>query len=183
MREEKIAQRYAKALMLVATDDALLLRIENELAAFAKLCGEKKSLFDELLENPSFSKEDRVNVIKQIAQQFAVHELVQKFLVLLVEKGRAKYLPSVHEAFLREMDAHLGRVRARITSFTTLEQDAVAAIADALQKRVGKKVVPEVRVDTSVLGGMKANIGGLLFDGTLQTRLAKLKQALAESPV
>ena len=45
----------------------------------------------------------------------------------------------------------------------------------------GKKVILRQKVDGSVLGGLKVEIGGKLLDGTVMGRLADLRKKVSET--
>jgi F-type H+-transporting ATPase subunit delta len=48
----------------------------------------------------------------------------------------------------------------------------------ALAARAGREVELEVRVDPALIGGAIARVGGLVFDGSLRTQLAQLRDNL-----
>ncbi len=43
----------------------------------------------------------------------------------------------------------------------------------------GKKIIATVKVDKALLGGVVAELGGKIYDGSLATRLAHAQQRLA----
>ncbi len=63
------------------------------------------------------------------------------------------------------MDQIHGRVRVKIISAVPLDKGFLSKTVLALQLAVGKEVIPEMVYDKSMLGGMRAEIGGLVFDG------------------
>jgi F-type H+-transporting ATPase subunit delta len=48
----------------------------------------------------------------------------------------------------------------------------------ALAAHTGREVDLEVRVDPALIGGAIARVGGLVFDGSLRTQLAVLRDNL-----
>jgi F-type H+-transporting ATPase subunit delta len=52
------------------------------------------------------------------------------------------------------------------------------SIIGSLEKRTGKTVLPETHVDPSVISGISAKIGGLVFDGTLRSQIERLRADL-----
>jgi F-type H+-transporting ATPase subunit delta len=181
MREERIAHRYARALISAVKDDALLPRIEADLQELSSLFADEASGLRLLLENPVFRVSERQSVLKQMGERMSLHPMTNQFLSLLVEKDRARLLPALSWAFGQELDSRLARVRAVITTAQPLIDGDLAQIVGALNLRLGKNVVSKTEVDPSVLGGVRAQIGGLVFDGTLETKLASLRRALVSS--
>ena len=66
-------------------------------------------------------------------------------------------------------------MRATIVTAKALETADLSAIIAGLEKKTGKKVVPEVEVDPSVIAGVQARIGGLVYDATVRAQLERLR--------
>jgi len=54
----------------------------------------------------------------------------------------------------------------------------VAAIRDALARRMGKQIVLESEEDPDILGGIVCKIDGMVFDGSVRTQLEKLRETI-----
>ncbi|MGA1696643.1 MAG: F0F1 ATP synthase subunit delta, partial [Arenicellales bacterium] len=52
-------------------------------------------------------------------------------------------------------------------------------IAQALEKKLGRKVTLEVSADPSLIGGAVIRAGDLVIDGSVKTRLEKLAAAVS----
>ncbi|MBN4077444.1 ATP synthase F1 subunit delta, partial [Sulfobacillus acidophilus] len=131
-----------------------------------------------LIKNPIFYADERKAVLKKISEKYDFHALLTKMLDLLVEKDRLRFFVAIYNAFMRELDLQIGRVRAHIKSSTPLANETKEKILNSLEERVGKKIVPILSVDSSLMAGVRASIGGFVFDGTLQTKLKRLKKEL-----
>jgi F-type H+-transporting ATPase subunit delta len=59
----------------------------------------------------------------------------------------------------------------------------VDRLVAALSKVVGKKLVPHVAVDPSLLGGLVARVGDEIFDGSIKGKLARAKVALQSTRI
>lgn len=180
MIEGTIGRRYARALAEIVEEEGkdLLARVEDELGAISSLMSDKGDFHQAML-NPSFSPADRSAILTEVAKSSGMHDLTGRLLQLLVEKDRVRWLPSVASAFKTEVDERTGRVRAHITSARPLADSDLNTLTSALAARTGKTVLPEVDVDESVISGVRAQIGGLVFDSTLRSRLDRLRQQLA----
>ena len=179
MQEGPVGRRYARALILAlegASQDTLT-KIEEELSALAALLDRRTGHADfrQAMLNPSFASAQRAQVLEQIAETYKLEATTRTFLKLLVEKDRVPSLPAIARAFRDEVDQKVGRVRATIVTAKALDASALADIVRGLEKRMGKKVVPDVEVDASVIAGVQAKIGGLVFDATVKSQLERLK--------
>lgn len=182
MQEGPVGRRYARALILALEDASQekLQKVEEELSAIAALLDRRSGNpeFRQAMLNPGFSPDQRKDVLKAIAEAHKLDETTSKFVRLLVDKHRISDLPMVARAFRDEVDARVGRVRATILTAKTLSPSALADIVRGLEARTGKKVVPDVSVDPSVIAGVQARIGGLVFDATVRSQLERLRADL-----
>jgi F-type H+-transporting ATPase subunit delta len=103
---------------------------------------------------------------------------VQRFVLLLLERRRIVLLPSIARAYRDMADAHLGRVRAQITSAEPLAAAALDRVRRSLEQRTGKQVIVETAVDPDLIGGLVARVGDLVLDGSVRTQLSDLRAKL-----
>jgi F-type H+-transporting ATPase subunit delta len=184
MQDSSIGRRYARALALALGEKAdlkQLQKIEGELSALAALL-DKNADFDEFRQamlNPSFSPEDRLAILRGIADANKFEDVTKRLLDLLVEKERVPYLPSIARAFRAEVDERSGQVRAHITTARVLKDGDLSKLVAALEKKTGKTVVPEVEVEPEILGGVQATIGGYVFDNSVRSQLERMRQTLS----
>lgn len=183
MREVRVATRYSRALFMCVEEESALVQIEGELAALSSVMSDRGSDLRTLLLNPAFRKEERAQVVNIAAAALSLHPLSKNLLLVLIENGRAEILPLIAKAFSDEIDGKLGRVRAHVTSAAPLNDQELSDIVESLRQRAGKNVVAEVAVDANVGMGVKAQIGGLVFDATLSTMLERFKRKLVDAPI
>ncbi|MBH1989524.1 MAG: ATP synthase F1 subunit delta [Myxococcaceae bacterium] len=167
-----IAKRYAKALLSAVQGAEEQGQIESQLKFLADAC--KIPAVQQFFENPRFQKDERFRLIKNLDLQPALLHCLK----LLIDRNRISLLSELDASFRSELDRHLGRVRARVTSAKPLDAEQSAQIAQALSDRIGLPVLTENTVDPAVLAGIRAKIGGLVFDNTLQTQFSQLRKDL-----
>lgn len=180
MQEGTIGRRYARALAASLDGKGGTERmnaIEEQLSAIAALFDRRSGHADfrQAMLNPGFSADHRKKVLSEVAKAYKFDETTSQFLGLLVEKGRLEHLQSIARAFRNEVDARTGRVRATIVTAKALDAKDLAAIIAGLEKKTGKKVLPDVEVDPSLIAGVQARIGGLVYDATVRSQLERLK--------
>lgn len=179
MQEGTVGRRYARALLssLEKEGEDKLQKIEGELSTLAAFLDRREGHADfrQAMLNPIFNVEQRKTVLKAIAEAHKLEQATTRFLTLLVDKDRIPQLPAIAAAFRDEVDQRVGRVRATIMTAKPLSASALADIVRGLEKRTGKKVVPDVAVDPSVIAGVRAKIGGTVFDATVRARLDRLR--------
>ena len=67
---------------------------------------------------------------------------------------------------------------AEVRSAVPLTEDQRTRLTAALNQATGKDLEVKVIVDPTVLGGLLTQIGDTVIDGTVRTKLAKLREAL-----
>jgi F0F1-type ATP synthase delta subunit len=91
-----------------------------------------------------------------------------------------EYLPQIEQSYRKFADQLSGVMRAKITSASKLTKARSEAIQKGLEKQTGKQVVLNVQVDKSLIGGLQAEMGGKLFDGSVKTQLKRIAETLAK---
>ncbi|HSS37667.1 MAG TPA: ATP synthase F1 subunit delta [Polyangia bacterium] len=172
-----VARRYARALFGIGVDAGNFEALGQEIGELATLWSSSADL-RELLENPVFRPEERRRVLEQLLPRVAPTVEVRRLALLLLERRRIMLLPAIARAYRDIADAHTGRLRARVTSAEPLTPTAVDRVRRALEERTGKKVIVETAVDASLIGGVVAQVGDLVLDGSVRTQLADLRTKL-----
>ena len=71
-----------------------------------------------------------------------------------------------------------GLAATRVVSASPLDERRRDRLRRALSQRTGREVRLEVEVDPSLIGGAVAQVGDLVFDGSLRTQLSALRATL-----
>ena len=174
-----VARRYARALFSIGVDRATFEQLGRELGELAQVWAAVPDL-RQALENPVFKPAEKRAVLERVlplSTSGASAEL-RKFVLLLLDRRRIALLPAIARAYRELADAHLGRVRALVTSAQPLSPAEADRVRRSLEQRTGKKVILETAVDPTLIGGLVARVGDLVLDGSVQTQLATLRSRL-----
>jgi len=175
----KIARRYAKALMNIGQEDGNYDTYCEELDAFTAIFEGDKHL-REVLRNPTFNIPRRQAIVKEISTRLRLSTVTNNFLQLLIDKDRMMYLPDVAALYRELVDETAGRARVKLASAQDLSQKKIEELKKGLQALVGKQVIMEVETDPSLIGGVVARVGDTIYDGSVKTQLARLKEIIAK---
>jgi F-type H+-transporting ATPase subunit delta len=177
MIEGSIARRYAKALFSLAAESGRVEPWAASLEALREAVEASPDLRD-VLSNPVYSKEQRRPIVEKLAGALSLDPQPASLLFLLGDRNRLGYLAAVVDTFRSLADEHLGRVRAKVTSAVKLDEAAAQAIADKLSQATKAKVLLDRVVDPAILGGVVAQVGSLVYDGSLRAQLEDLRKQL-----
>lgn len=172
-----IARRYAKALFGLAVEQE---RVEAWSDALVVLQGvfDGSTELQDVLENPVYSKDQRRSVVGKLASALRLDADPANLLSLLADRNRLGYLSAIVFTFRELSDAQLGRVRAKVTSAVPLDPASASAMALRLSAASHAKVLLEQHVDPALLGGVVAQVGSLVFDGSVRSQLEDLRRQL-----
>jgi F-type H+-transporting ATPase subunit delta len=174
-----IARRYARALFDLAQEQGRVEAWAESLSTLRDVVEESEELKDVLV-NPIYSKEQRRAIAAKLAAGLRLDESPSNLLALLADRNRLNELGGIVDAFGHMADEKLGRLRAHVTSAVPLD----AATADRLSAKLAQasraEVLLEHAVDASLIGGVVAQVGDLVFDGSIRTQLEDLRRTLKQ---
>jgi F-type H+-transporting ATPase subunit delta len=97
-----------------------------------------------------------------------------------VDKNRIRYVPDIASLYRELADEAAGRARVHLITAQELSKKKLKELTEGLQGFVGKQVIMEVETDPSLIGGVVARIGGMVYDGSVKTQLERLKETLTK---
>ena len=171
------ARRYAKALFELAKEAGQASEVLGELTAMGDLLEGNPELH-EVLFRPLHPVAQRRAVLDGVTQRLGASTAVQSFFSLLIDQRRLVDFPAIREEFERLASEDAGLRRAEVVSAGALRDDQLERLRRALSTRTGGEVEISARVDPSLLGGVVAKVGDLVFDGSLRTQLRQLRANL-----
>ncbi|MEJ2102027.1 MAG: ATP synthase F1 subunit delta [Desulfobacterales bacterium] len=177
MKNLAVARRYAKALLLISKEDGQTDAYRKELSDFADLM-EQENTLNQAITNPLHNAQNRRNVLQAVLVSLGISKTMKSFLLLLFDKGRIGFIGSIDEFYQKLADELNGIARASLTSATELSEDTVEKIRAALSEKIKKKITLTVAQDSELIGGIVTKIGDLVWDGSIKTQLANMKETL-----
>lgn len=179
MANVSIARRYARALLDVSSDTGQSDAVADQLAGLVRAFTGHRDLTDVML-NPAYPRTARSKVVEAVIQAGGkgLSPSVANLLRLLVDRNRLSQLPDISRVYRTLSDAKAGRLRGELVSAAPLGADVLQRLAQTMAKATQRDVVLEPRVDPAVIGGVAAQVGGTLYDGTLRTQLEELRRTL-----
>jgi len=167
---------YANALFEAARDKGKLDEVREQLDQFADALDGDRDL-QVFFFSPYLSSAEKREGMKR-AISGAEPELIN-FLELLVEKQR---MPEIFR-IRRELDELWKRENRRIdvtvTSAVELDPAVVGRIGEEVERQTGEEVDLSSRVDDSILGGIVLQVGNMVLDASIRSRLEKLRKTVA----
>jgi F-type H+-transporting ATPase subunit delta len=170
------ARVYAEALFEVGRDKGKLDALQQQLGQFADAVDRERDL-QVFFFSPYLSTAEKQEGIGR-AISGAEPELVN-FLELLVDKHR---MPEIFR-IRRELDElwkqENRRIDVTVTSAVELDPAVVEKIGQEVERQTGEKVDLSSKVDAEILGGIVLQVGNMVLDASIRSRLEKLRKSVA----
>jgi len=176
MRGSRVARRYARALIELA-ERSQVEKWGSELERLAAIVDSPE--LQTRLASPELSQAARQEAMAKIAERLELSFPLRSFAVVVARHGRIAEVGAIAEAYRDLVDQMLGRERATLTFAVQPSSEEVERVVAGLEAIAGKKIIPTIKVDADLLGGVIAELGGKTYDGSLAARLAEAQLKLA----
>jgi F-type H+-transporting ATPase subunit delta len=178
MRSSAAARRYARALFGLADEIGSVDRVRGELAGMAGLFDSDPALRAALF-RPLHPVAERRAVLRALCDRLSLTPILRNFFSYVIDQRRLVDFEGIRAEFEQLADAAAGRLKARVTAAAPLGDAQRERLQRALAARTGRNVELDVTVDPSLIGGVVANVGNVVFDGSLRTQLEQLRDTLS----
>jgi ATP synthase F1 delta subunit len=175
---DEAARVYAEALFDVAKEKGKLDAVGDELAQFADALDSDREL-QVFFFSPYFSSAEKADGLKR-AVSGADTEFIN-FLELLIEKHRMPEIFRIRRQFEEMWKKENRRIDVTVTSAVELDPSVVGKIGEEIERQTGKKVELASRVDEEILGGVVLQVGNMVLDASIRSRLEKLRKSVAQA--
>ena len=175
---QEAARVYAEALFDVAKDKGKLDAVRDELAQFADAVDGNREL-QVFFFSPYFSSAEKVAGLKRAVSD-ADAELLN-FLELLIEKQRMPEIFRIRRQLDELWKQENRRIDVTVTSAVTLEPSVVEKVGEEIERQTGQKVELASRIDDEIIGGIVLQVGNMVLDASIRSRLEKLRKSVAQA--
>lgn len=170
------ARVYAEALFEVAKEKGKLDAVREQVDQFAEAVGDNRDL-QVFFFSPYLSSKEKVDGAKR-AISGAEPEFIN-FLELLVDKQRMPEIFRIRREFDELWKRENRRLDVTVTSAVELDGEVVSKIGEEIERQTGEKVDLASRVDDDILGGIVLQVGNMVLDASIRSRLEKLRKSVA----
>ncbi len=174
MNDIQSARRYARAIIETATDTDTA-AVRDELAAVAAAFKSNPALF-EALSNPAVPATNKKAIFSAVFQGMSAP--LPRLFEMLIDGSRVELTAEIASRYRDEWNSRNNVHSAKVVTALPLDAEATQKLQKAIEFAVSGAVEMETRTDASLVGGLKVEVDGHLFDGTVSARLKALRQHL-----
>jgi F-type H+-transporting ATPase subunit delta len=176
MSNEARVNGYANALFEIARVEGSISEVEDELFRFARTLESNDELRN-VLTDEAVPVARRQGVVEDLLGTQA-SPVTTNLVAFVVGAGRARQLPQIIDRLVERAAAAKESVVGEVRSAIPLTDDQKSRLAEALGQATGKRVEVKVIIDPSVLGGLVAQVGDTVIDGSVRARLDQLREQI-----
>ncbi|MHB1557806.1 MAG: ATP synthase F1 subunit delta [Isosphaeraceae bacterium] len=174
-----LARRYAEALVDAAVKEGQADAAVQELDELASDVLARFPVFAQILASHRVSAAEKDRILSDVFQGRA-SDLVMRFLRVLNRHGRLELLAAAAREARILWDRRNRRIPVSVRSAVPLDDDQIRALSDRLRGLVAGTPVLTATIDPALIGGLVVQVGDLLYDGSVKSRLAQLRKRLIE---
>lgn len=178
MRSSLKSRHYADLLLkLGETQDALepVYRSMVDFYASYKTQPELKAL----LASKKVSSDDKIQVLNAVYAD--LHPICQVFIAQLGEERDLKYLGQIVQSLEHAFYQRSDQVKVHVVSTGQLSEATADRIQEVVKSVTSRKADFSSEVNADILGGLTLRVGNTILDGSLSSKLARIRQSLVQS--
>jgi F-type H+-transporting ATPase subunit delta len=172
-----VANRYARALADVVAATGNYRQVLSELEDFSAAYRESLEL-REVCDTPAVTMAQKLTVLEALAGKLGSSHVTLNFLRVLMSHYRMPLLGEILPAFRSVAYARLGIARVKVSSGSSLSQGERELLQARFNELTEQQSELEFHLDADLIGGLVAQIGSTVYDGSIRGHLARIQEQL-----
>ena len=168
MPAEASAKRYAQAIFQIALEGNTLDQWVDDLA-FIETSMDNPQFLD-LLGAPQIPASEKIVIVKNVLGKI-IEPLAVNLVSLLSTRNMVRLIPTISKEYVALLNTHRGVERALVTTAVQINTNHLTKITKVLERISGHHIQVSSAVDPQILGGLIAQIGDRIVDGSARRRL------------
>jgi len=178
-RQSVSVSRYANALFQLAKEAKVIDTVSNDLTSLEVTINSDVEIL-KFIQNPSIKKSLKVQFFNSVSQKLELSKLTENFIGLIIKKNRVHYILEMIRAFNDLLSELKGIKSANITSAYKLSDEEVSKIKMKLKDKFNSDFNINLLTDSSLIGGLKIQVGSQMIDSSIKNQLNLLKAKMKE---
>ena len=180
MPNPRLAGRYAKSLIDLATEKGQLQAVYADMQYLQMVCKQSKD-FVNLLRSPIIKAEKKNQILDAVSKD-KVSALTASFNKLLVNKGRENDLPEIVNVFIDQYNSLNGIHKVKLTTAVEVSEELKKSIIAKATSEAGLEHIElETKVNENLIGGFVLEFNNNLVDASILRDLKDIKKQFSKN--
>ena len=178
MKHRSNTKNMAAALLVVAKEIDAVDEVQRSIKLVLELL-KKDAQFRAFMQSKRFTTEQKTEVIRFGLQDFC-HPILQELLIIEIDENPTILLRDLSYFFDAMAKDELNIVPVTAHVADELSVDEVADLQKTLEESIGKNTELDLKVDPSLLGGIKLRIDNTYLDASIKAKMDNLRRDLLQ---
>ncbi len=171
-----VSQRYCNALFELSKSDADLDIYLKDLLTVQETLSQNAELV-EVLGHPIIPKSDKKEIIDAVFKG-KISENILNFVQLLIDRNRMFAFNAIVHLFKDKFNQNRNIMTVEVVSAIEINEETKAKLIKKLETLYQRSVSLDLQTDKEIIAGMILKIGDNVIDGSIKTKLEKMKRQL-----
>ena len=172
MHEADIAKRYAEAVYGVAKEKDKVKEIYDMLNSLMELYI-NDSEFRNFMLHPLIENSEKKDFLGKIFT--GADDITMNIIDYLVDKNRIEIIKYIVSEYLKLYYLENNEVEVTGIFSKELSKEQYDLLKSKLEKKVGKKIILNIKVDKDIIGGGIVKMGDQIIDGSIKRQIENIK--------
>ena len=178
MRTSAKSRHYANLLLKIAESKSAMEPVYRSLQDFYTSYRREPAL-KAFLASTTVQAAEKIKLLSTVYTD--LHPINQAFLAQLGDERDMKLLGAIMQSLELAYYQRSGQVKVHAISTSELSSKTVERIRSAVQSVTSEKADFTSEVNQDILGGLTLRVGNTVLDGSLSSKLARIRQTLVQS--
>ena len=180
MNNPRLAQRYAKSLIDISSENNQLDEVRNDIVFLQQILKSSRE-FVAMLNSPVIKTDKKYKIIAAVTEG-RISAITQAFLKLLCNKNREDNLPGILSAYLQQYNKLKGLHTATLTTAAPVSEEMIENFKSRIKASSNiSNLTLETKVNESLIGGFVLEMGGKMIDASILRDLKDVKKQFANN--
>ncbi len=166
-----VAFQYAEALFTLALEEKKSVEVYENLQSLVTSIDEDIYTF---LNHPKVTKNEKKDVISKVIEE----QLIKHFVFVLIDNSRIELLEDCLTEYKQILDNQNKVMKVTVYSGKLLTKTDLSKLESNLNKKHNRKIELDNILDEKIIGGIRVEYEGMVFDDTINNYLHSLKSNL-----
>ena len=172
MKETGVAIRYALAIYDIAVENNKVREIHETLDSLLSFY-EKDKEFKNLMLHPLIKREEKKKIANAAFSD--ADEISKNIIDYLIDKDRMSIIRFIATEYLKIYYKENNEISVTATFPKEINEEQRKKLLQKLENKTGKKVVLDIKIDDSIIGGGIVRINDDVIDGSIKRQMENIK--------